>query len=197
MKDLRREEFETLFHRKWSIPILAELKRQGGSKFVTLQNRLEIGPTALRQTLEFLIAKQVIVRNPGYGHPMRPEYILTDQGKPVAAKCRDLIDAVDDHKVIRVLLMKWSLPTLLAIAGGAKRFSELRDNLQTITARALTLFLKEAQAAGVVEREIVDGYPPAPEYRLARQVHRLVPILKALHPEGGPELRRRGCPPYR
>jgi DNA-binding HxlR family transcriptional regulator len=180
VKDLRRDDFETLFHRKWSIPILAELKRQGGSKFVTLQNRLEIGPTALRQTLDFLIEKQVIVRNPGYGHPMRPEYILTEGGLPVASKCKDLIDAVEDHKVIRVLLMKWSLPTLLAIAGGARRFSELRDSLQNVTARALTLFLKEAQAAGVVEREVVDGYPPAPQYRLASQVHRLVPILQSL-----------------
>jgi DNA-binding HxlR family transcriptional regulator len=101
-------------------------------------------------------------------------------GLPVASKCKDLIDAVEDHKVIRVLLMKWSLPTLLAIAGGARRFSELRDSLQNVTARALTLFLKEAQAAGVVEREVVDGYPPAPQYRLARQVHKLVPILQSL-----------------
>lgn len=186
MKDLRREDFETLFHRKWSIPILAELKRQGGSKFVTLQNRLDIGPTALRQTLDFLIEKHVIVRNPGYGHPMRPEYILTDQGIPVAAKCKELVDAVDDHRILRLLLMKWSLPTLIAIAEGARRFSELRDSLQSITARALTLFLKEAQAAGVVERAVVDGYPPAAEYRLAHTAKRLVPILKSLSPEAAP-----------
>jgi DNA-binding HxlR family transcriptional regulator len=185
VKDIRREDFETLFHRKWSIPILAELKRQGGSKFVTLQNRLDIGPTALRQTLDFLIEKQVIVRNPGYGHPMRPEYILTDQGKPVAAKCKELVDAVDDHKVLRLLLMKWSLPTLIAISQGARRFSELKDAIQS-TGRALTIFLKEAQAAGVVERALVDGYPPAAEYRLAGKARRLIPILKSLSTQAAP-----------
>ena len=186
MKDLQREDFETLFHRKWSIPILADLKRQGGSKFVTLQNRLDIGPTALRQTLDFLIEQQVVVRNPGYGHPMRPEYLLTDQGIPVATKCRELIEAVDDHKVLRVLLMKWSLPALMAIAGGALRFSELRDALHNVTARALTLFLKEAQAAGVVERALVDGYPPAAEYRLSSKANPLIPILKGLSPGAAP-----------
>lgn len=180
MKDLHREDFETLFHRKWSIPILAELRRQGGAKFVTLQNRLDIGPTALRQTLDFLIEKNVVMRNQGYGHPMRPEYLLTDQGYPIAAKCKDLIDTVEDHKVIRVLLMKWSLPTLLAIASGSRRFSELRSSLSCVTARALTLFLKEAQAAGVVERTVVNGYPPAAEYRLASNTRRLVPLLKSL-----------------
>ena len=101
-----------------------------------------------------------------------------------AARCED--SSVDDHKILRLLLMKWSLPTLIAIAGGARRFSELRDSLQSVTARALTLFLKEAQAAGVVERAVVDGYPPAAEYRLAHTAKRLVPILKSLSPEAAP-----------
>jgi DNA-binding HxlR family transcriptional regulator len=180
VKDIRRTDFETLFHRKWSIPILAELKRQGGSKFVTLQNRLEISPTALRQTLDHLIERNVVVRNPGYGHPMRPEYVLTSEGQPVAAKCRDLIDAVDDHRVIRVLLMKWSLPTLLAIAAGTLRFSDLRASVSSVTARALALFLKEAQAAGVVNRELTDGYPPTTEYRISPNAARLMPLLKQL-----------------
>ena len=177
--NISRNDFEALFHRKWTILILAELKRQGGSKFVTLQNRLGIGPSALRQTLEFLVEREVIVRNPGYGHPMRPEYILTDQGRPVAEKCKALVDAVDDRKVLRILLMKWSLPTLMALGNGGLRFSELRNCLTTITARALTLFLKQAQAAGVIDRKIVSEYPPAAEYRLSKKATRLAPLIES------------------
>lgn len=173
-------DFEALFHRKWSILILAELYRQGGSKFVTLQNRLGVGPSALRQTLAFLVQQEVVVSNPGYGHPMRPEYVLTDQGKHLGAKCKILIDAVDDKKVIRLLLMKWALPTLLSISKGNRKFSELRASLSSITARALTLFLKEGQAAGVVVRNVISDYPPAAEYRLSKHAAELVPLLQNL-----------------
>jgi DNA-binding HxlR family transcriptional regulator len=180
VKNIARADFETLFHRKWSIPILAELKRQGGSKFVTLQNRLQAGPSALRQTLDFLVEKGVVCRNPGHGHPMRPEYLLTPEGLPVAGKCLDLIRAVDDHRLLRVILMKWSLPTLIALSEGKRRFSELRSSLKNITARALTQFLKEAQSAGVVERTIEGTYPPTATYRVSRNASPLIPLLREL-----------------
>ena len=178
--NIKRSDFETLFHRKWSIVVLAELKRQGGSKLVTLQNRLNIGPSALRQTLEFLIEREVVVRNPGYGHPMRPEYILTDAGRPVAEKCKALVDAVEDRKVLRLLLMKWALPTLLTLSDGGRRFNELRESTATATSRALSLFLKEAQAAGVVDREVTSDYPPSAEYQLSTKAKRLAPFIQSL-----------------
>lgn len=180
VKNIPRADFEVLFHRKWSIPILAELKRQGGSKFVTLQNRLDAGPSALRQTLDFLVERGVVCRNPGHGHPMRPEYLLTPDGLPIAEKCLDLIRAVDDRKVLRVILMKWSLPTLMALSDGRRRFSEIRFSLENITGRALTLFLKEAQSAGVIEREVGDGYPPTATYSVGQTAEALIPILRAL-----------------
>ena len=160
--------------------MLAELSSQGGSKFVTLQNRLGIGPTALRQTLKFLIERKVVIRNPGYGHPMRPEYLVTNSGKEIAKRCEELMAAVKDKNVNRVIIMKWALPILAAMAGGCTRFSQLRGSVNTITSRALTIFLKEALAAGVVERAVVDGYPPSPEYRLAPKVENLIPRIRHL-----------------
>lgn len=178
MKDIARADFEILFHRKWSIPILAELKRRGGSKFVTLQNRLRAGPSALRQTLDFLIDRGVVCRNPGHGHPMRPEYLLTPEGLPVAEKCLDLIRAVDD-KLLRVILMKWSLPAMVAISSGAHRFSELRDNL-AVSPRALAQCLKEARTAGLIERIVTQGYPPSASYRLTQVAKPLALRARAL-----------------
>jgi DNA-binding HxlR family transcriptional regulator len=111
---------------------------------------------------------------------MRPEYLLTDFGEPIAAKCRELITAIDDRKVVRVLSMKWALPVLSSLAAGKNRFSEVRESARDITGRALTLFLKEAQAAGLVERDVIDGYPPTPTYRLGEQAEKLFPQIANL-----------------
>lgn len=173
-------ELSVLFHKKWSIPLLAELKRQGGSKFVTLQNRLDAGPTSLRHTLQHLMDLGLICRNPGHGHPMRPEYVLTPKGMPVAEKCYALVNAAKDHGVIQVLLLKWSLPVLAALGSGAMRFSELRTAVSDITARALALYLKEAQAAGVIQRQVKAGYPPTATYALAPPLASLATIAASL-----------------
>ncbi len=111
---------------------------------------------------------------------MRPEYLLTPEGMPVAGKCLDLIQAVDDHRLLRVILMKWSLPTLVALSEGKRRFSELRASLESVTARALAQFLKEAQAVGVVERRVEGSYPPIATYEVTRSAVALVAILRRL-----------------
>ena len=52
--------------------------------------------------------------------------------------------------------------------------------IETVTARALTKFLKEAQAIGVVERRIEGGYPPIATYQVSRSAAPLVAILRQL-----------------
>jgi len=174
------QDIEFLFHRKWTLTVLAELQRQGGSKFVTLSKRLGIGPSALRLTLDFLIERGVVVRNHGHGHPMRPEYLVTEFGSPIAERCRKLLDEVHDKDVMRLLLMKWSIPTLLAIGHGSLKFSAIRNSVSSVTARALTQFLKEGQFAGAVVREVTSDYPPAVQYSLSDQVAKLVPLIRNL-----------------
>lgn len=171
---------DEIFSRKWVIPILAELHRQRGSKFVTLHKRLGIGTTALRQTLDFLMSQGAVLRNPGYGHPMRPEYVVAEGAAEIARACDELVRAVGKNGARSLVLAKWAVPTLVAIADGRRRFGELREAVGGVTSRALAMFLKQAQAAGAVRREIVDGYPPSPEYRLTAKAERLVPILRRL-----------------
>jgi len=60
-----------LFHHRWAAPILAELHRSKGSRFVTLSNRLGLGRESLRRTLSALIDAGLVMKNPGYGHPLR------------------------------------------------------------------------------------------------------------------------------
>ena len=152
----------SLFHHRWAAPILAELRRQKGSRFAALAGLLGVGRDSLRRTLTALIELGLVARNPGYGHPLRPEYVLTRRGDDVAARCARLLDALGDAR--DVALRKWSLPVLLALRN-ASRFSDLREELPGISPRALALALKDLQAAKLVERRVDEtAYPPTVLY---------------------------------
>ena len=156
------EELIALCHHRWSAPVLAELGRARGARFVVLVNRLGVGRASLQRTLAALVELGLVRRNPGYGHPLRPEYKLAPKGEEVAARCRRLLEALGDER--EVALRKWSLPVLVALRR-TSRFSELRDELPGITPRALALALKDLQSAGLVKRIVdEDAYPPTVRY---------------------------------
>ena len=107
------------------------------------------------------------MRNPGYGHPSRPEYVLTGKGRRLAPACARLLQELRRRGVQDVVLKKWSLPILAALDGEA-RFGELRRAVGA-TPRALTLALKALVARGLVERRVHAGFPPSTTYRLTRK----------------------------
>jgi DNA-binding HxlR family transcriptional regulator len=169
-----------LFHHRWAAPVLAELHRSKGSRFVTLANRLELSRESLRRTLTALIDAGLVMKNPGYGHPLRPEYVLTERGQELAPACARLIDALGRLGLNDVGLKKWSMPAVLALAGGECRYSELRKRLPEVSPRALTLALKDLDAARLVERRVTGDYPPATVYRLRGRAQPLARILTSL-----------------
>jgi DNA-binding HxlR family transcriptional regulator len=169
-----------LFHYRWAAPILAELHRSKGSRFVTLSNRLGLSRESLRRTLTALIEADLVRKNPGYGHPLRPEYILTERGHAIAPSCARLIAALERLDANDVGLKKWSMPAVLALAEGECRYSELRQRLPEVTPRALTLALKDLGAAELVARRVTRDYPPATVYRLRRRAQPLARILATL-----------------
>jgi DNA-binding HxlR family transcriptional regulator len=158
--------------------VLAELRHERGSRFVTLENRLGVTPDSLRRTLNALIVDGLVTRNPGYGHPLRPEYVLTVEGARIAEVCDRLLATLNGLE--DVALRKWSMPTVHALGAGPRRFSELRAALPSVSPRALALALKDLQSAGLVERTVTDDYPPASVYRLTRKARPLARILGAL-----------------
>jgi DNA-binding HxlR family transcriptional regulator len=167
-----------LFHNRWSVPILAELHRQRGSRFVALSRILGLSGESLRRTLAALIEGGLVGRNPGYGHPLRPEYVLTSSGERIAAACRPLVERLRRSDLEEVGLKKWSMPVVYALADGPRRFSELREALEGISPRALTLALKDLEAARLVDRRVTDDYPPATVYRLTRAGWPLAALLR-------------------
>jgi DNA-binding HxlR family transcriptional regulator len=139
------EPLIALCHHRWSIPILAELHRDNGAKFVTLVQRLKISRDALSRTLEALIQLGLIKHNTGYGHPLRPEYILTPTGKQIGQNALELLHQIQQLEATNTALKKWTLPILHAIHHGINRFSSLRETLPNISPRALTLTLQDLE----------------------------------------------------
>jgi DNA-binding HxlR family transcriptional regulator len=163
---------------RWTLPILAELAAAGGSRFVPLANRLGLSSDTLRRTLDVLIEAGLVMRNPGYGHPARPEYVLTRRGRRIAPLCAELLDALHERDLEDVVLRKWSMPVIAALTTES-RYGDLRRAVGA-TPRALTLTLKALVTRGLVERRVHAGFPPSTTYRLtlrSRAVRRRVARL--------------------
>ena len=71
---------------------------------------------SLRRTLGALIDGGLVGRNPGYGHPLRPEYVLTRAGERIAGACRPLVEQLRRGNLEDVGLKKWSMPVVFALA---------------------------------------------------------------------------------
>ena len=178
LSKLKLEPLIALCHHRWSIPILSELHRDNGTKFVTLVKRLNISRDALSRTLEALTQLGLVKRNTGYGHPLRPEYILSTPGKQIGQNALELLNHLlqpeaSDRPRLKIALKKWTLPILHAIHHGINRFSSLRETLPTISPRALTLTLQDLEQMAWLERQ--DG-----NYELSVSGKKLAETLEPL-----------------
>ncbi len=174
------DRFISLFHRRWAVPVLVELARGRGAKFVTLANRLDVSRDTLRATLDHLMDAGWVVRNPGVGHPMRPEYLLTARGERLAPSSGRLVVVVRRLGIEPLAFRKWTMPVAYVLGDAPHRFSELRDELPQITPRALTLSLKDMDRAEIIERKVIDHYPPVTSYRLQPRARPLWKVLRPL-----------------
>ncbi|MGW3040165.1 winged helix-turn-helix transcriptional regulator [Kitasatospora sp. NPDC001159] len=61
---------------------------------------------------------------------------------------------------------KWTVLIVGALAGGTKRFSELRTDIDGISEKMLTQTLRSLERDGLVSRQVHPVVPPRVEYRL-------------------------------
>ncbi len=160
------QTLKSLTHHRWGLLVIAVLHRHNGSTFVRICRELGATQAAIRQTLDWLMAEGWVRRNPGYGHPLRPEYILTDDGKAVAPFCLKIESWVTESPIDGSALRKWSLVALFWVCRGSVRFSELRHHIRGVTDRALSQTLRGLVEDGVLERTLVEGNPPSTRYSL-------------------------------
>lgn len=75
---------------------------------------------------------------------------------------------------------KWKLRIIYHLAGGTKRFGELRRLLEGITESTLTKQLRELEEAHLIERRIYPEVPPKVEYYLSEYGKELKYVLTDL-----------------
>lgn len=155
-----------LAHHRWNIAVLAELHRRSGAKFVTLVNSLEVSRASLSTSLSHLAELDLVRRNPGYGHPMRPEYLLTEHGSRVGEHCLALTQLLKRRDETDLAFRKWTLPLVAAIGDEVRRFREVQSALHDATPRAITLGLKSLLGKRWAARTLIDDYPPTAGYTL-------------------------------
>lgn len=141
------------FSGRWFVRVLGLLHEQRGARFVVMKNGLGVPADSLSRCLKQLMAAGWVQRNPGYGHPLRPEYILTPAGAPIAVRCWEFDETVRALDLTGTVFRKWTVPALIAISRGAVRFNDLKSALD-VTPRALTQALGRLTCAKLV---LADG----------------------------------------
>jgi DNA-binding HxlR family transcriptional regulator len=157
-------EFNDLFRYRWTLPILIELDRAQGARFVVLATRLGVSRDVLQSTLVWMIDEGLATHNPGYGHPLRPEYLPTPLASRIAPAAGRLLATAKRADCEALVLPKWNLPALDALRGGPQRFSEVQAALPGVTPRALTIALRQLIEGGLVARAVGEGFPPTTHY---------------------------------
>lgn len=73
---------------------------------------------------------------------------------------------------------KWSILTIMTLAGGTRRFNELRRLIDGISQRMLTLTLRGLERDGLVTREVYPTVPPRVDYTLTEMGRSLcIPVM--------------------
>lgn len=174
------EELVRLSHHRWVVPLVAEISQTGGTRFAVLSTRLEVSGPSLRRAIAAAEQANLVMRNPGYGHPLRPEYLLTVRGESIAPECIEVLKAARVHGWTVLATRKWSLPVLAATAFGCDRYCDIVQALPTSTPRVLTRTLVDLTQAGCIRRTLIDKRPPRPIYSVARACRRLARAAAAL-----------------
>lgn len=163
---LSLDDLITLGRSRWAVPLLADLASRRGARFVELRHRLGLPRDSLVRALDGAIAAGWLMRNPGHGHPLRPEYVLTADGARLAGRAVGLLAAQNQLGLSPGALTRWGLPLVSIIGPGHVRFNALAKALVIATPRAISQGLQALAVNGLVEREVLSLQPPSSLYYL-------------------------------
>ncbi|TVQ58933.1 MAG: transcriptional regulator [Phycisphaerales bacterium] len=172
------EALVRLFHHRWAPGALAQLARDGGGRLVTIAHRLDAPRDSVRSALDALVELGLAAPNPGYGHPLRPEFLPTHAGLAAGPHCDRLLQSIRRMDARDACLRKWSMPTVYALHRGADRFAHIAGALQGVTPRALTSTLRDLASVDFVRRVVEDASPPRTRYTPMRRARAVAPILE-------------------
>ncbi|MGR3636519.1 MAG: winged helix-turn-helix transcriptional regulator [Shimia sp.] len=152
------ETFVNITSRAWALPILSKLHSGVAGRQAPLLVATGASRTAFAQSMEHLITLGLLERNPGYGHPLRPEFRPTKQGVTAAAMAYKIQNVAADHDQ-DLLRKSWTLPVLASLHS-PNHFNDIKRNLQTISDRALSQSLKSMEVRSWVRRSVDEQARP-------------------------------------
>lgn len=158
-----------LCSRTWSLTALGLMADGIAGRTSPLAAAAGCGRTAMQASITHLVEIDLLERNPGYGHPLRPEFRLTTQGEPIADWASTLNTIIRSTADRRLLRTKWTLP-LISCLPERTRYAELRRQLTPVTDRALSLSLGQLSERRWISRQVsTDLSPPAVSYLLEKK----------------------------
>jgi len=152
------KSFVNITSRAWAIPILSQLHIGVAGRQAPLLAATGASRTAFAQSMDHLITIGLLERNPGYGHPLRPEFRLTSHGV-IAAEVASKIQGVTAEEDQDLMRRSWTLPVLSAMQTPT-HFNDIKRNLHTISDRALSQSLKSMEGRNWICREVDDSARP-------------------------------------
>ncbi len=84
------------------------------------------------------------------------------------------------HRCMGVIGGRWAPAIIWYLSQDSRRFSELKDDIQGVSAKVLTTRLKQLEADGVIKREVMPTSPPSVEYSLTELGLELKPAIEAI-----------------
>src|SRR5438105_6184979 len=95
------------------------------------------------------------------------------------------------HEAVELVGRRWTGAILRVLMDGPLRFSEVAQAVPELSDRLLSERMKELEARGIVERNVIPGPPLRVEYGLSKMGRELEPALAELHRWANRWLRRR------
>ncbi|QJW91702.1 helix-turn-helix transcriptional regulator [Spirosoma taeanense] len=81
------------------------------------------------------------------------------------------------NRAIEILYGKWRLPIILLLGQKTLRYTELKDQLPSVSDRVLAKDLRALTTLGVVQRKVYAEVPPRVEYTLTERGRLALPIF--------------------
>ena len=158
-----------LTSKAWSLKALALMHAGVPGRQAPLLAASGASRTTFAHSLRHLEELGLLERNPGHGHPLRPEFRLTAKGRGIAPIANRIEAAVRDETDAMLLRKMWTVP-VLAVANRPKLFTEIKRDLVPITDRALSNSLHDLQNLHWIERSVDAALrPPRPYYQVANE----------------------------
>jgi len=169
--------FVNITSKAWSLAILSKLHAGVPGRQAALLTATGAGRTAISQSMEHLIRIGLLERNPGHGHPLRPEFRLTPLGVEAAVLASRIQEITGDEDQT-LLRRSWTLPVLSSLQR-PRHFCGIKKDLITITDRALSQSLKAMEDRNWVKRSVnTTARPPRSIYCAVNQGARITEIVR-------------------